>query len=401
MGVKNPPPKQSAAPGRGLRVGSLTGIDIHLDASLIVIFVLVVWMLAVNVFPAWHQEWSAVQNWTTGLAAGILFFLSLLLHELAHAVVARKYGISVPRITLFLFGGMAEIEDEPDTPKEEFFIAIAGPVTSLFLGLFFSLLAGYMAGSEFAQMLMEDQQAAMATLGPLPTLLFWLGPVNLLLALFNMAPGFPLDGGRVLRAAWWWMTGDLDRATRLASDAGRLFGWLLMAVGFFRALSGVFVQGLWLILIGWFLTSAASASYAQMTTRRTLKGRLVRDLMRRHYDTAGADLPVSDFVNDHLLQSPQVLWPVVANGRLVGFTTLEEVRRLSAEERESLRVGDIMRTDLAGLSVHPEMSAENAMQVLSARGTPLIVVEDEKIVGLLSQSDAVKWLALHDDQKRG
>ena len=215
MQARNPPPKQAATRGRGLRVGSLIGIDIHLDASLIIIFVLVVWMLGGNVFPAWHQEWSAVQNWTTGLAAGILFFISLLLHELAHAVVARKYGISVPRITLFLFGGMAEIEDEPDTPKTEFFIAIAGPLTSLFLGLFFSLLAGYMAGSEFAQMLVADQQAAMAMLAPLPTLLFWLGPINIMLALFNMVPGFPLDGGRVLRAAWWWMTGDLDRATRL------------------------------------------------------------------------------------------------------------------------------------------------------------------------------------------
>jgi Zn-dependent protease/CBS domain-containing protein len=399
MQARNPPPKQAATRGRGLRVGSLIGIDIHLDASLIIIFVLVVWMLGGNVFPAWHQEWSAVQNWTTGLAAGILFFISLLLHELAHAVVARKYGISVPRITLFLFGGMAEIEDEPDTPKTEFFIAIAGPLTSLFLGLFFSLLAGYMAGSEFAQMLVADQQAAMAMLAPLPTLLFWLGPINIMLALFNMVPGFPLDGGRVLRAAWWWMTGDLDRATRLASDAGRLFGWFLMGMGFFRALSGAFVQGLWMILIGWFLTSAASTSYAQMKTQRTLKGRLVRDLMRRHFETAGADLPVSDFVNDHLLQSPQVLWPVLADGRLVGFVTLEEVKRLSPEERESLRVGDILQTDLTGISVHPEMDAAKAIQLLSASSTPLAVVRDDEIVGLLSQADAVKWLALHDDQK--
>ena len=399
MEVSNPPPKQSATRGRGLRVGSLMGIDIHLDASLIVIFVLVVWMLGGNVFPAWHQEWSAAQNWTTGLAAGILFFVSLLLHELAHAMVARNYGISVPRITLFLFGGMAEIEDEPDTPKTEFFIAIAGPLTSLFLGLFFSMLAGYMAGSDFAQMLMEDQEAAMAMLAPLPTLLFWLGPINILLALFNMVPGFPLDGGRVLRAAWWWMTDDLDRATRLASNAGRLFGWFLMGMGFFRALSGAFVQGLWLILVGWFLTSAASTSYAQMKTQRTLKGRLVRDLMRRHYETSGADLPVSDFINDHLLQSPQVLWPVLADGRLVGFVTLEEVKRLSVEERESLRVGDIMQTDLTGMSVHTEMDAAKAIQLLSARSTPLAVVQDDKIVGIFSQADAVKWLALHNDQR--
>lgn len=380
---------------RSLKLGSLMGIEIHLDASLIIIFALLVWLLGGEVFPGWHPDWSAGLSWITGFAAGILFFVSLLLHELAHSMVARNFGISVPRITLFLFGGIAEIEDEPNAPKTEFFIAIAGPVTSLLLGVIFSLLASNLAGPEFAEALLEDQKAALAELAPLPTLLFWLGPINIVLGLFNLVPGFPLDGGRVLRAALWWMTGDLDRATRSASEAGRLFGWFLMALGLYQALSGAFVQGLWLLLIGWFLANAATTSYTQLVMRRKFEGYSVRDLMRSHFEITKVDLSVPEFVHGHLLQSAQILWPVLEEDRLVGFATLEEVKRFSPNEYAKLRVRDIMRTDLEDFTIPPEMSAMAAMRVLSTHSTPLAVVEDNEIVGLLSQADAVKWLALH------
>ena len=202
MSAKDTKPGNTAkTPFRSLKLCSLMGIDIHLDASLIIVFVLVVWMLGGNLFPSWHPEWSATLSWMTALAAGVLFFISILLHELSHSVVARSFGIEVPRITLFLFGGMAEIEEEPKTPKSEFLIAIAGPLTSLFLGVVFSTLASRIAGSEFVNLFLVDEPAAMATLEPLPTLLFWLGPINILVGLFNLVPGFPMDGGRVLRAA--------------------------------------------------------------------------------------------------------------------------------------------------------------------------------------------------------
>ena len=245
VGDQPPRPEglDTATRRRSVRVGSIAGIRIHLDFSLFIIFAVVVTMLGGNLFPGWHPDWGLAQTWATALAAGVLFFLSLLLHELAHSLVARRFGIPVQRITLFLFGGMAEIEAEPASPRIEFLIAIAGPATSLALGFFFTLLGSEIAGPGFTELLAEDQEAALAGLSPAATLLFWLGPVNILLGLFNLVPGFPLDGGRVLRAALWWINGDLYRSTRLAADAGRVFGWLLMILGTAQALSGAFLQG--------------------------------------------------------------------------------------------------------------------------------------------------------------
>ncbi len=380
---------------RSVRVGSIAGIHIHLDFSLIIIFVLVVSMLGGSLFPGWHPDWSPVQTWVTALAAGILFFASLLLHELAHSLVARHYDIPVPRITLFLFGGMAEIEDEPQTPKIEFLIAIVGPATSLILGLFFSILGSAMASPDFADLLAVDQEAALAGLSPSSTLLFWLGPINILLGLFNLIPGFPLDGGRVLRAALWWITGDLYRATHLASDAGRLFGWFFMIVGVLQAFSGAFLQGLWLLMIGWFLAGAAATSYSQMKTRRALMGRTVRNLMRTHFESTHAELPVNEFIDNHLLQSSQTLWPVLEGGRLVGLVTLEEVKNVPPHKREGLRVGDVMLTNLDELTINPELRADKAVQALSTRHTPMAVVENGEVLGLVAQADAMKWLLLH------
>jgi len=379
---------------RSTRIGSLFGIDICLDLSVIIIFALVVGILGGSVFPVWHPDWSATLCWMTGLGAGILFFLSLLLHELAHSVVAKGYGIAVPRITLFMFGGVSEMQEEPTTPQKEFWIAIVGPAMSLFLGLFFTTLANMLAPPEFADLLMEDQAAALATLSPLPTLLFWLGPVNFILAIFNLVPGFPLDGGRVLRATLWWSTGNLELATRWAARGGRIFGWFLMLLGALEVLSGA-LQGLWLILIGWFLTSAATSSYTQLMMRRTLQGYRVGQVMRTHFETVEADIGVAAFIDDYLLKSGQRLWPVTDGGRLVGLAGLEAIQELAAAERESYRLRDVMQTDLAGMTLSPEADAMKAMERLSFRATPMAVVRDGEVVGLLSQEDVVKWLTLH------
>lgn len=376
------------------RIGSLFGIDIYLDASVIIIFALVVWILGGNVFPSWHPEWSLGLSWITGLMAGLLFFISLLLHELAHSVVARGYGIPVPRITLFMFGGVSEMQEEPGSPREEFWIAIVGPAMSLFLGLLFSVLASLFAPPDFAATLAEDQQAALASLAPLPTLLFWLGPVNLLLAVFNMVPGFPLDGGRVLRAGLWWSTGNLEQATRWAASGGRVFGWVLMLLGALEVLSGA-LQGLWLILIGWFIASAASSSYSQLMMRRTLQGCRVADVMRTHFETVDAGLSVAAFIDDYLLRSSQRLWPVTSGDRLVGFASLETIRDIEPAERGGRRLRDVMRTDLDELTVPATADAMKAMERMSRDGMPKAVVRGDEVVGLLSQEDMVKWLTLH------
>jgi Zn-dependent protease/predicted transcriptional regulator len=378
-----------------LKLGTVAGIEIRLDSSLLIIFALLVYLLAGSVFPNWHPDWNAGTCWLTAAVAVVLFFASVLAHELAHSLVAGHFGIPVPRITLFLFGGLAEIEKEPENPSTEFLIAIAGPLTSLALGLVFSVAAGALAGPEFAELWAEDSEAALATLAPLATLLFWLGPINIVLGLFNLVPGFPLDGGRVLRAVLWWITGDLYRATRVASDSGRMFGWALMALGAMQALAGAVLQGLWLLMIGWFLANAASASYKQLVMRDMFRGITARDLMRSHFETVDAHQSVADFIDNYLLQSPQILWPVTDGDELVGLVTLGEVKRIPNADRPDMILGQVMHTKLSQFTLAPETDANQAMVALSRHNAPLAVVENNRVIGLLSQADTMKWLLLH------
>ena len=395
MSERQPQPDRSRSSSfpRSIRIGALFGVDIHLDASVVIIFVLVVGILGGSVFPSWHPQWNAGLNWITSLLAGIAFFISLLLHELAHSLMARRYGVPVPRITLFMLGGVSEMQDEPANPKQEFWIAIVGPATSAVLGVLFTALASMLAEPDFADWLAQDKGAALASLAPLPTLLFWLGSINFVLAVFNMMPGFPLDGGRVLRATLWWFTGNLEKATRWAAAGGRAFGWALVLLGVFQVLGGV-LQGLWLILIGWFIVSAASGSYSQLLMRRALQGCRVADVMRTHFETVDADLSVAEFIDDFLLKSSQRLWPVTSHERLAGFASLDEIRNVAPDERHQ-RLRDVMRTDLPDLTLPADADAMQAMQRLALRTTPMAVVRGDQVVGLLSQEDLMKWLTLH------
>ena len=252
-----------------------------------------------------------------------------------------------------------------------------------------------MAGPGFADLLAEDSDAALASLSPLASLLLWLGPVNTILGIFNLVPGFPLDGGRVLRAAIWWYTGDLHKATRLASEAGRLFGWVIIILGVAQIVSGMLFQGLWLVLIGWFLTNAASASYRMLILRDLLEGVSARDMMRTHFESVPAQMRVVDFVENHLMQSSQLLWPVLEEEQLIGLVTLDEVRKIPAGDREVTTVGAVMRNDLAALTLAPGTEAKLVLERLGVSAAPLAVVEGSRVLGLLSAADAAKWMALH------
>jgi Zn-dependent protease len=319
----------------------------------------------------------------------------VLAHELAHALVSRRFGIEVRRITLFLFGGLAEMEEEPSEPRAELLIALAGPATSALLGLGFLLLGTVLAGADFTTLLAEDREMAMSSLSPMASLMLWLGPVNVVLAIFNMVPGFPLDGGRVLRALIWWISGDLRRATWVATEAGRLFGWFLVILGIMQALSGAPLQGLWLVMIGWLLSNAASASYKQLIMRDLLKGITARDMMRTHFETVTAQTRVADFIDNYLLQSSQQLWPVLEDEQLIGLVTLQEVKDTPAQDRDSMTIGQVMRTDLGALSLAPDADANRALLAVSTHSSPLAIVEGNRVIGLLAQADTVKWLLLH------
>ncbi len=398
---------QSAGPAAtgGLRIGRVAGVEIRLDWSLLIIFALITLALGWGLFPYWHPDWGPGRILGTALGAALLFLVSVLLHELSHAVVGRRLGVDIRRITLFVFGGMAHMESEPATWRSELAMAIAGPITSLILGVAFIWLAGLLAGP--IQLNPQDPVEAMSKLGPLATLLFWLGPINILLGVFNLVPGFPLDGGRVLRAILWGVTGDIVRATRWASGAGQLVAWALIGTGFAMVLgvrvpffgTGV-VGGLWLALIGWFLNNAAIMSYRRQLLEKTLGDLPVRQVMRSDYQTVAPEVTVQELVETRLLRASQRAYPVLDQGGLRGMICLEDVRRLDRSQWSEQRVENVM-TPAEGLhTVGPNERATAALDLLVQRGiNQLPVVEGGRLVGMVTREDILKWLTLHQGER--
>lgn len=384
--------------GHSMRLFSLFGIEIRLDLSVAIIFFLIVVSLGSGVFPMWHPDWGMGLIWGTALVSGLLFFVSLLAHELSHSLVSAHYGIPVPRITLFLFGGMAETSREPDRPKVEFLVAIAGPLMSLLIAVVCSWLAMRgVDGSGFMTRMEEGDAEVMSALSPVATSLLWLGTINLVLAVFNMIPGFPMDGGRVFRAVVWGITGDQLKATRWASNMGRYFGWLLMALGIVSVLGGGGFGGLWWILIGWFISGLASMSYRQLVMDRALRGYRVDDLMRTRVEEVEAGMPLPAFVEQCLMHSGQQVWPVMEQGMMQGVVSLSAVAGMSEEKRRDKYVRDVMRPLQDGAWLEAGTSVRDAFRQLAQAGDePLPVLRGGRMVGLIQHGDILKWLSLHD-----
>lgn len=381
----------------GLRMGKIFGIRVVVDWSLFIAVWLVTVGLASGTFPAWHPDWSAGLRWGVALAAALLFFGSVLLHELSHVLVGRAFGLRVDHITLFLFGGVANIEREPDTPRAEFLMAVVGPLVSVGFGFLCVLVGAWLAGGPTG-----DPAAVMRGLGPLATVLFWLGPVNIVIGLFNLLPGFPLDGGRVLRAILWRATGSLERATRWATAAGQGIGLLLVFVGICMSfgvrvpLFGTgLVSGLWLAFLGWFLAGAAAASYQQLVLTALLAGVQVRRIMRRDVAVVSPELTVARFVDEFLMRSDQRGFPVVLGGQLVGLVCLDDVRKVPRDDWGAVRVGDVMTPASVLEVVTPEEDVAEAMRALGRRDVEqLPVVQGGQLLGVLRRRDILRWLEL-------
>lgn len=380
----------------GLNLGNIKGVRISADWSLFVALWLVAVSLALGSFPTWHPEWGGGLRWGVACVAAVLLFASVLVHELSHALVARSYGLEVRSINLFVFGGVANIEREPETPRAELVMAIVGPLTSIGLGLLFMLLGGWLAR------LGGDPERLLRDLGPGATLLFWLGPLNLFLGLFNLLPGFPLDGGRILRALLWRATGDLQSATRWASLAGQTIGFVLVFAGMAMIFgarmpwfgTGV-VSGLWLSVIGWFLASAAAMSYRQLVILHLVEGVPVRRLMRREVAAVPPNLPVARLVDDYLMRSDQRAFPVLAGERLAGIVCLDDVRVVDRDVWSDVDVGTIMTPAAALETVRSGDELTVAMRAFSRKDVEqLPVVDDERLVGVLRRRDILKWLEL-------
>jgi Zn-dependent protease/predicted transcriptional regulator len=384
-------------------LGSLFGIKIKLNWSVLVIFGLIVMHLALGVFPSWHPEWSPLLLWTVSLSAAVIFFLSLLAHEMAHSLAARAYGMSVGSITLFLFGGVTDIQEEPETPGREIVIAGVGPVMSLALGVLF--LWWFSALVPVAVDDIEQPAEFFSQLGPVASVLAWVGPINILLAVFNLLPALPLDGGRIFRAILWKTTGDLKKATRLSASVARGFSWLLIGAGIAMAfgipvpfLGSGLVGGLWLAVIGWFLGRASMASYTQLLLEEALEGVVVAQLVRGDVTTVPSTVSVDEVVDDYFLASDRDSFPVVDDARFVGIIEFDSIHDLEQDDWPNARVAEIVTPvdDLvvAGL----DQPAGDALRQMLRRGLGKIpVVDDGEFQGLVFRNDIFRWIRVHSD----
>ena len=365
---------------------SVLGFKIKLDLSWLLLATLITWSLATGYFPQLHPGWDTGTYWSLGLVGMIGLMMSLLLHELSHALVARTYGLPVGGITLFIFGGVAELQNEPESAKTEFWVAIAGPIASFTLaGLFYlsASFAGAGAGPETP---------------PFAALLAYLAIVNLILAIFNLIPAFPLDGGRVLRAALWSWRGDLAGATKAASQVGNGFGLLLIIAGILFILTGNLIGGAWWVVIGLFMRSAATGSYYQTVTTQALDGQPISQFMTREVVTVAPDVALDRFVDDYLYRRHHDMFPVVQNGRLLGAAGPRQVRQIARDQWRETAVGDIMTPLSDSICVDPDRDTADVLQQMQRSGqTRLMVVRRGEIVGLVTLKDIMAVLQLRMD----
>ena len=352
------------------------GIPIGLDYSWFLIFALLTWMLAASYYPAEFHGWPRSLYWVVGAATAVLFFLSILLHELGHSVVALRYKVPVRSITLFVFGGVANIGGEPPSARAEFLIAIAGPLVSFVLGLLFYALQTAFAGSE-----------------PLLGLATYLTYINFGVALFNLVPGYPLDGGRVFRAIVWAITHDMRWATLVAANAGRFFGFLLILVGAWQILVGNFGGGLWIAFIGWFLDSAATAQARQLVVQDLLAGHTVAQAMSKRCATVSADLTLQQLADEHILSLGQRCFLVNRGDRTVGLITPHRLNALPRSEWKAATTAQVMMPLEQSKRVGPETELAAALQLMDRDGVnQLPVMVQEQVVGMLTREDLITFL---------
>lgn len=385
----------------GFRIGKIFGINVHIDWSWLLIFTLISWSLA-SFFGQSHPEWTGMTQWIMAVLAALLFFISVLAHELAHSIMAKARGIPVRNITLFLFGGVSNIQKEPNSPMSELIITIVGPLTSFLLGAAFLTLGTANAGLRDISMI-TSPGVILSQLGPASTILMWVGSVNILVGLFNLIPGFPLDGGRILRSILWGITNDLVKATRWASWVGQAVAWMLILAGM-SMLFGIqipflgsgLINGLWIIFIGWFLQNAAAQSYQKIVIQDILEDVPVKRIMSTDVPVVPANITIEDLIDNYIMQSDNRTFIVFDEEKMAGLVTVDDVRKVSRDSRQSVLVREIMTPSKEVIAVAPEEDASQALDRLQNQDiTQLPVVQGNKVVGVLRQKDIIRWLELH------
>ncbi|HVO66662.1 MAG TPA: site-2 protease family protein [Syntrophales bacterium] len=357
-------------------VGRILGIPIGLDYSWFLIFGLITWTMAVGYYPAEFKDWPVAQYWLVGAATAIMLFVSVLLHELGHSVVAMHYKVPVRSITLFIFGGVSQMGAEPPTAVAGFWIAVAGPVVSFALAVLFRLMEPFFAG-----------------IAPLLALFKYLVYINVALGLFNLIPGFPLDGGGVFRSIVWGVTHNMRRATLIAANVGRSIAYLFIFFGVWQMFAGNFIDGMWIAFIGWFLENAAKGQVQQLGLHDMLAGHKVSQAMNRQYAAIRSDISLQHLVDDHILASGLRSFVVKRGDAVVGLLTLHHIKEIPRSDWPTMTAAKAMIPVEKMKQVRPDTELWKALEEMDRDGVnQLPVMADGQIRGMLSREDVVGYL---------
>ena len=374
--------------GKGITLFKLFGFEVKVDLSWVILAALITWTLSRGIFPGDIRGLSTSTYWIMGAFGAVGIFFSIVAHEFSHSLIARRFGLLIRSITLFIFGGVAQMDEEPPSPRAEFFMALAGPLASIALGFFFwlvVLVGGY-----------QDWPAAVSGV------FRYLRTINFILAGFNLLPAFPLDGGRLLRAGLWKWKNDIRRATRIASRIGSGFGIALIGLGFISIIRGAFVGGMWWILIGFFLRGASRMSYQKLLMTETLKGEPVSRFMNTDVVTVPPQVTIEELVEDYVYRHHHKLFPVAADGTLEGCITTRQVREIPREEWSRHTVRELAGRCDAGNTVASSADATEALTKMHRNGhSRLMVVDEGRLVGIISLKDLLRFLSLKLDLEGG
>jgi len=368
-----------------LKLFKLMGFEVGVDLSWVFIAILIAWSLSTGFFPFHYENLSTQTYWLMGIIGALGLFASIIIHEFSHSVTARRYGMEMKGITLFIFGGVAEMDDEPPSPGAEFMMAIMGPIASILLGIGFYLL--YQLGNQFGW---RD---------PVNGVIEYLSDINFILAIFNLLPAFPLDGGRVLRSILWRVKQNLKWATRVSSRIGSGFGIFLIIFAVIQVLNNNFIGGMWWFLIGMFLRNAAKSSYQQLLTQKALGGHTVERFMKTDPVTVSPDLSLKDLVEDYVYRHHFKMFPVIQDSdRLAGCVTTREVKQRPKEVWETTRVGELVSLCSSENTVTPETDAVEALALMNKTGSSrLMVTRGDRLIGVITLKDMLDYLTLKID----
>lgn len=367
--------------GKRYHILKVQGISIGIDISWLFIAILLTWTLAAGYFPFYYPNLHLDLYLLMGIIGMLGLFLSIVLHELGHALTAKRFGLPISRITLFLFGGIAELKQDPPSPKAEFAVAVAGPLVSIALLVIFYIFAflGDVNGWPI----------------PVVAVLSYLAVINLVVVIFNLVPAFPLDGGRIFRALLWWLKGSLGWATKVSSAIGAAFGFILMLLGVFVLVTGNFIAGIWWMILGFFLQNAASMSRTQYFIKKELRGEQVAKYMIKEPLTVPPDITIQDFIDHHVYKTYHHLYPVEVDGLLLGYISLEEVKGVERDKWRDKKVGDIIVPLNKIKTLSPYADVFEAFNLFNdAPRDALMVTENDRLVGLLSLRDIFKIISL-------